>query len=85
MWDSYWASLSNATNGHLIVHRKQRLYLGIDPDITLSKYYVYDTKIDNDNRDEGESSQLEIEEPNKTIDTSNHGIYFQIKSPSQHK
>ena len=41
MWDNYWARLSNVTDGQILKHRKQRLYLGIEPDAVVTYYCAY--------------------------------------------
>ena len=52
LWDTYWVDLKNATNGQLLDHRKQRLYLGIETDIVIDYYSTIandETKKDDDN------------------------------------
>ena len=52
MWDSYWTNLSNATTGQLMTHRKQRLYLGVEPDVIINNYSINEDDNNNEMNDE---------------------------------
>ena len=42
LWDTCWVNLRNVTIGQLGSHRKQRLYLEIEPDMVINYYSKHD-------------------------------------------
>ena len=74
MWDSYWTNLSNVTTSQLMIHRKQRLYLGVEPDIVINNYSIYGDDNNNKMNGEGPPDLSDKQVPNIS---SNHDIDFQ--------
>ena len=85
MWDSYWTNLSNATTGQLMTHRKQRLYLGVEPDVIINNYSINEDDNDNEMNDEEPLLIHDKHVPSQSIDntcigtpnTSKHDTHFQ--------
>ena len=75
MWDNYWLNLPNITTCQLQIHRKQRLYLGVEPDVVINNCSIY--KDDNDNKANSEGPlPLPINDKQITHTSSKHGTQF---------
>ena len=80
MWDSYWTNLSNATTGQLMTHRKQRLYLGVEPDVIINNYSIFEDDNDNELNDD----EAVITEDKQVPSQSKHNTCIGIPNTSKH-
>ena len=59
MCDSYWTDLSNATTDQLMIQRKKGSHLGVEPDILISNYSIYE---DGSNRESNNEAPLKLKD-----------------------